>query len=51
MTLLEFMYQEQTGKKWEDESPVIRGFVIEGWNLALQAIKRQSELLGVENEI
>ena len=51
MTLLEFLYHEQTGKRWEDENPVIRGFVIEGWNLALQAIKRQSELLGVENEI
>lgn len=51
MTMLEFMYQEQTGKRLEDESPAIRGFVIEGWNLALQAIKRQSELLEVENGI
>lgn len=51
MTLLEFMYHEQTGKRWQDENPVIRGFVIEGWNLAMKAIQRQSELLEVENEI
>jgi hypothetical protein len=51
MTLLEFMYEKQYGIKWKDEKPEIKGFVIEGWNLALEAIKRQSELLGVENEI
>ena len=51
MTLLEFMYEEETGKKWEDERPEIRGLIIIGWNLGMQAMKRQSELLGVENEI
>lgn len=51
MSLLEFMYQRETGIKWEEEDPIVRSVIIEGWNLAMQAIARQTELLEVKNEI
>lgn len=51
MSLLEFMYEREYLTKWEDEDPHIQLLIIQGWNLAMQAIKKQTELLEVEDEI
>lgn len=51
MSMLEFLYEDATGKRWEDERPEIKAFVIVGWDLALQAMKKQSELLEIGYEI
>ncbi len=48
MTLLEFMYEEEFKKRLKDENEYTQALIVEGWNLALKAMKRQSELLEVQ---